>query len=75
MRKKKQSFTAGDEEEIRWVQTELKGKIKESKDRYRKMLKDKQQENNSKEVWCRTKQITGFRACGIQCEGHTAWDK
>ncbi|KAI4899250.1 hypothetical protein NFI96_000608 [Prochilodus magdalenae] len=51
LNKKKRAFRAGDQEEVRTTQRELKRTIREAKDRYRR--------KNMREVWS---SITGFRS-------------
>ncbi|KAI4885338.1 hypothetical protein NFI96_001847 [Prochilodus magdalenae] len=53
LNKKKRAFRAGDREEVRTTQGELKRTIREAKDRYRR---------NMREVWSGMRTITGFRS-------------
>ncbi|KAI4888527.1 hypothetical protein NFI96_008530 [Prochilodus magdalenae] len=62
LNKKKRAFRAGDREEVRTTQRELKRTIREAKDRYRRKLEWKLQQNNMKEVWSGMRTITGFRS-------------
>ncbi|KAI4883080.1 hypothetical protein NFI96_000510 [Prochilodus magdalenae] len=62
LNKKKRAFRAGDREEVRTTQRELKRTIREAKDRYRKKLEWKLQQNNMREVWSGMRTITGFRS-------------
>ncbi|XP_049889997.1 uncharacterized protein LOC126383511 [Epinephelus moara] len=58
---KKRAFRAGNREEVRAIQGELKMKIREAKERYRRKLERKLQQNNMREVWSGMRTITGFR--------------
>ncbi|KAK0139729.1 hypothetical protein N1851_023362 [Merluccius polli] len=58
---KRRAFTAGNREEVRTIQRELKVKIKEAKQKYRRKLEWKLQQNNMREVWSGMRTITGFR--------------
>ncbi|KAI4873724.1 hypothetical protein NFI96_000464 [Prochilodus magdalenae] len=62
LNKKKRAFRAGDREEVRTTQRELKRTIREAKDRYRRKLEWKLQQNNMREVWSGMSTITGFRS-------------
>ncbi|KAI4905891.1 hypothetical protein NFI96_014096 [Prochilodus magdalenae] len=62
LNKKKRAFRAGDREEVRTTQRELKRTIREAKDRYRRKLEWKLQQNNMREVWSGMRTITGFRS-------------
>lgn len=61
LNKKKWAFRNGDQEQLRLVQRELKTEIAEGKDSYRRKLKSKLQENNTKEVWNGLRAITGLK--------------
>ncbi|KAF4086642.1 hypothetical protein AMELA_G00086000 [Ameiurus melas] len=67
--RKKMAFREGDKVELRRVQGELKAKLKEAKEEYRKKVEQKLQENNMKEVWDGMKTITGLRKSGSSVEG------
>ncbi|KAI4904532.1 hypothetical protein NFI96_034261 [Prochilodus magdalenae] len=62
LNKKKRAFRAGDREEVRTTQRELKRTIREAKDGYRRKLEWKLQQNNMREVWSGMRTITGFRS-------------
>ncbi|KAI3353959.1 hypothetical protein L3Q82_018454, partial [Scortum barcoo] len=57
--RKKAAFRRGDKEELKKVQTELREKIAEGKDCYRRKLESRLQQNNMREVWSGLKTITG----------------
>ena len=70
---KKRAFREGNQAEMRRVQGVLKVKIKEAKDRYRRKLEKKLQENNTRDVWSGMKTITGFQKTGsVGLEGGVA---
>ncbi|KAI4894307.1 hypothetical protein NFI96_005585 [Prochilodus magdalenae] len=62
LNKKKRAFRAGDREEVRTTQRELKRTIREAKDGYRRKLEWKLQQNNMRGVWSGMRTITGFRS-------------
>ena len=51
LKEKKRAFRSGDREELKTVQKELRRKIREEKDRYRKKMEEQLQERNTKGVW------------------------
>ncbi|XP_070773775.1 transmembrane 4 L6 family member 1-like [Enoplosus armatus] len=53
--------TCNDKEVKRTIQGELKVKIREAKERYRRKLEWKLQQNNIREVWSGMRTITGYR--------------
>ena len=59
--KKKRSFREGDRELLRSVQKQLKVKIRDDKEMYRKKLKNKLQQDNIRYVWSGIKNITGSK--------------
>lgn len=61
LNKKKAAFKSGDREELRRVQRDLKVKIRECKNSYRRKLEAKLQQNNVREVWSGMKEISGFK--------------
>ena len=63
------ALRCGDQEELRNVQRDLKVKLKECKDTYRRKLESKLQQNNMREVWSGMKTITGFNMKEKQTEG------
>lgn len=58
LNKKKRAFRAGDRVEVRTIQRELKTAIKEAKNKYRRKLEWKLQQNNMREVWNGMRTIT-----------------
>ncbi|MBN3312865.1 OXLA oxidase, partial [Atractosteus spatula] len=60
----------GDKEEVKRVQRELKQKLRESKDAYRKKIEDKLQRNRVRDVWSSMREITGFKQAGGATEGN-----
>lgn len=64
---KRRAFRDGNREEMKAIQRELKMKIREAKDKYRRKLERKLQQNNMREVWSGMRNITGFRSNG--CSG------
>lgn len=69
LNKKKRAFKEGDQAELRHVQRELKAKLKEAKEEYRRKVEQKLQENNLKEVWDGMKTITGCKKGNSIVEG------
>ncbi|MBN3311637.1 MROH1 protein, partial [Atractosteus spatula] len=67
---KKRAFRRGDKEEVKRVQRELKQKLRESKDAYRKKIEDKLQRNRVRDVWSSMREITGFKQAGGATEGN-----
>ncbi|KAI3356197.1 hypothetical protein L3Q82_017181, partial [Scortum barcoo] len=59
LNKKKRAFRAGDREEQRRVQHELRDMLRTCKDNYRRKLEAKLQQNNVRDVWTGMKHITG----------------
>ncbi|CAN9505300.1 unnamed protein product [Ophioblennius macclurei] len=60
LNKNKRAFKVGDKEEVKKIQGELKIKIREAKESYRRRLEGKLQKNNMREVWSGMKNITGY---------------
>ena len=58
---KKRAFRAGNKEVVRTIQGELKVRIMEAKEKYRKKLEWKLQENNLRDVWSGMRTNTSFR--------------
>lgn len=72
LNKKKRAFRSGDKEQLRLVQKELKDKIAEGKESYKRKLESKLQENNTREVWNGMRAITGLRQKrGVGIDGDT----
>ncbi|CAM4691197.1 unnamed protein product [Leuciscus chuanchicus] len=69
LNKKKRVFKEGDQAKLRCVQGELKIKLKEAKEEYRKKVEQKLQENSMKEVWEGMKIITGCKKKSSIVEG------
>lgn len=69
LNKKKRAFKEGDQAKLRCVQGELKIKLKEAKEEYRKKVEQKLQENSMKEVWEGMKIITGCKKKSSIVEG------
>ncbi|KAJ8371917.1 hypothetical protein AAFF_G00298690 [Aldrovandia affinis] len=61
---KKRAFRAGDKDGVKTIQGELRVTIREAKEKYRRKLEGKLQQNNMKEVWSGMKAITGFKQAG-----------
>ena len=62
---KKRAFRSGN-------RGELNSKIKEAKDKYRRKLEWKLQQNNMREVWSGMRTITGFRPTSSGADGSVA---
>jgi len=56
----------GDREQLRCIQRELKFRLKEAKDVYRRKMEQKLRQNSMREVWEGMKTITG---CGLKRGG------
>ncbi|KAI4880092.1 hypothetical protein NFI96_008261 [Prochilodus magdalenae] len=61
LNQKKRAFKDGNWTELKHVQGELKVRLKEAKESYRKKVERKLQDNNMKEVWGAMKNITGCK--------------
>ncbi|KAI4880858.1 hypothetical protein NFI96_024792 [Prochilodus magdalenae] len=61
LNQKKRAFKDGNWTELKRVQGELKVRLKEAKESYRKKVERKLQDNNMKEVWGAMKTITGCK--------------
>ncbi|KAI4888593.1 hypothetical protein NFI96_032623 [Prochilodus magdalenae] len=61
LNQKKRAFKDGNWTELKRVQGELKVRLKEAKESYRKKVEKKLQDNNMKEVWGAMKTITGCK--------------
>ena len=72
LNKKKRAFRGGNREELRDIQRDLKAKIKEAKDGYRRKLERKLQQNNLREVWSGMRTIIGFRPTSSGVDGNVA---
>lgn len=69
LNRKKRAFREGNQAELRRVQGELKVRLKEAKEEYRKKVEQKLQENNMREVWDGMKTITGLGKSSSSVEG------
>ncbi|KAI3359450.1 hypothetical protein L3Q82_013758, partial [Scortum barcoo] len=69
LNKKKMAFRAGDREEQRRVQHELRDMLRTCKDNYRRKLEAKLQQNNVRDVWTGMKHITGMKGKDRQTPG------
>ncbi|KAK0131578.1 hypothetical protein N1851_033754 [Merluccius polli] len=69
LNKKKKAFRDGDGELLKSVQKELRVRLRENKEAYRRKLESKLQQNNIRDVWHGMKTITGFKVKGKQVEG------
>lgn len=58
---KRRAFRDGNREEMNAIQRELKEKIMEAKEKYRRKLERKLKENNMREVWSGMRNITGLQ--------------
>uniref|UniRef100_A0A8C6NVM8 Reverse transcriptase domain-containing protein n=1 Tax=Nothobranchius furzeri TaxID=105023 RepID=A0A8C6NVM8_NOTFU len=61
LKEKKRAFKEGGRELLRSIQKQLKIKIRDSKEAYRKKMENKLQRNNIRDVWSGMKKITGFK--------------
>ena len=71
LKEKKRVFKTGDREELKTVQRELRWKIREGKNTYRKRMEDQLQQKNVCGVWRGLKTISGHggsnpRSLGIK---------
>ena len=69
LNRKKKAFKEGNQAELKRVQGELKTRLKEAKETYRRKVEQKLQENNMREVWDGMKTITGCRKSNSTVEG------
>ncbi|MBN3320364.1 COX7C oxidase, partial [Atractosteus spatula] len=67
---KKRHFRREDKEEVKRVQRELKQKLRESKEAYRRKVEDKLQRNRVRDVRSSMREITGFKQAGGATEGN-----
>ncbi|TWW54745.1 hypothetical protein D4764_0240700 [Takifugu flavidus] len=61
LKEKKRAFVSGDKEELKTVQRELRRKIRQEKDNYRRKMENQLQQNNICGVWKGLKTISGFK--------------
>ncbi|CAI5676990.1 unnamed protein product, partial [Oreochromis niloticus] len=59
LNKKKSAFWSGDKEELKKVQKDLKYKIREGKECFRRKMENQLQQKNVREVWRNMKKISG----------------
>ncbi|KAI2649597.1 RNA-directed DNA polymerase from mobile element jockey [Labeo rohita] len=64
LNRKKKAFRDGNKVEVRAIQRDLRIKIREAKEKYRRKLEWKLQQNNMREVWSGMRTITGYKSSG-----------
>nr|XP_057907087.1 uncharacterized protein LOC131104187 [Doryrhamphus excisus] len=69
LKEKKRVFKSGNREELKAVQKELRRKIREGKDCYRKKMEEQLQQNNVRGVWRGLKTISGHKGPDSQAAG------
>ncbi|KAL0187591.1 hypothetical protein M9458_014690, partial [Cirrhinus mrigala] len=62
LNRKKKAFREGNKVEVRATQRDLRIKIREAKEKYRRKLEWKLQQNNLREVWSGMRSITGYKS-------------
>ncbi|TWW62365.1 Polyhomeotic-like protein 2 [Takifugu flavidus] len=72
LKEKKRAFVSGDKEELKTVQRELRRKIRQEKDNYRRKMENQLQQNNICGVWKGLKTISGFKEQKSQPVGDRA---
>ncbi|TWW55971.1 hypothetical protein D4764_09G0010210 [Takifugu flavidus] len=76
LKEKTRAFVSGDKEELKSVQRELRRKIRQEKDNYRRKMENQLQQNNICGVWKGLKTISGFKEqksqppCLLYCYPH-----
>ncbi|TWW74415.1 hypothetical protein D4764_14G0004180, partial [Takifugu flavidus] len=73
LKEKKRGFVSGDKEELKSVQRELRRKIRQEKDNYRRKMENQLQQNNICGVWKGLKTISGFKEQKSQPVGDRGW--
>ncbi|XP_056887462.1 polyhomeotic-like protein 2b isoform X4 [Takifugu flavidus] len=73
LKEKKRAFVSGDKEELKTVQRELRRKIRQEKDNYRRKMENQLQQNNICGVWKGLKTISGFKEQKSQPVGDRAY--
>ena len=73
LKEKKRAFLSGNREELKTVQRELRRRIREGKNIYRKKMEEQLQQNNISGVWRGLKTITGYKEPATQTEGDLKW--
>jgi len=73
LKEKKRVFRTGNRENLRTVQRELRMKIREGKDIYRKRMEDQLQQNDISGVWKGLKAMSGFKGPNQQPVGDQQW--
>lgn len=61
LNKTKRAFKDGEQTELKRVQGELKVRLRDAKESYRRKVEQKLQENNIKEIWDGMKTIAGCK--------------
>lgn len=70
LNEKKRAFRSNDRVQLKLVQGQIKHRIKESKDFYRRKLEKSLENNNSRDVWSGITKISGFQRKGGVVEGN-----
>ncbi|TWW56179.1 RNA-directed DNA polymerase from mobile element jockey [Takifugu flavidus] len=70
---KKRAFVSGDKEELKTLQRELRRKIRQEKDNYRRKMENQLQQNNIYGIWKGLKTISGFKEQKSQPVGDRGW--
>ncbi|TWW55977.1 hypothetical protein D4764_09G0010270 [Takifugu flavidus] len=73
LKEKTRAFVSGDKEELKTVQRELRRKIRQEKDNYRRKMENQLQQNNICGVWKGLKTISGFKEQKSQPVGDRRW--
>ncbi|TWW59863.1 hypothetical protein D4764_06G0013930 [Takifugu flavidus] len=73
LKEKKRAFVSGDKEELKSVQRELRRKIRQEKDNYRRKMENQLQQNNICGVWKGLKTISGFKEQKSQPVSDRGW--
>ncbi|XP_013889486.1 RNA-directed DNA polymerase from mobile element jockey, partial [Austrofundulus limnaeus] len=73
LKEKKRAFGSGNKEEMKAVQRELRRKIRDGKESYRKKMEVQLQENNVSGVWNSLKAISGHKKPDSQDCGDWKW--
>jgi len=73
LKEKKRVFRTGNKKNLRTIQRELRIKIMEGKDIYRKRMEDQLQQNDISGVWKGLKAMSGFKGPNQQPVGDQQW--
>lgn len=65
LNEKKRAFRLGGRAGLKWVKKELKHRLVESKDTYRKKLEERLQAHRVREMWRGLTDIMGFQKKGV----------